>query len=70
MPSSGWNRSRAEKPALLCENQVQGEYSMKNSYLQEETEIIRKQQGPRGPVWMCGEQLLEMIAPGRDETRC
>ena len=36
---------------------------MKNSYLQEVTEIIRKQQGPRGPVWMCGEQLLEMIAP-------
>ena len=31
---------------------------MKNSYLQEVTEIIRKQQGPRGPVWMCGEQLL------------
>ena len=36
---------------------------MKNQYLQEVTEIIRKQQGPRGPVWMCGEQLLEMIAP-------
>ena len=36
---------------------------MKNTYLQEVTEIIRKQQGPRGPVWMCGEQLLEMIAP-------
>ena len=36
---------------------------MKNTYLQEATEIIRKQQGPRGPVWMCGEQLLEMIAP-------
>ena len=35
---------------------------MKNPYLQEATEIIRKQQGPRGPVWMCGEQLLEMIA--------
>lgn len=31
--------------------------------MQEATEIIRKQQGPRGPVWMCGEQLLEMIAP-------
>ena len=42
---------------------------MKNSYLQEVTEIIRKQQGPRGPVWMCGEQLLEMIAPGRDEAK-
>lgn len=36
---------------------------MQNQYLQEVTEIIRKQQGPRGPVWMCGEQLLEMIAP-------
>ena len=36
---------------------------MKNPYLQEVTEIIRKQQGPRGPVWMCGEQLLELIAP-------
>ncbi len=36
---------------------------MQNQYLQEATEIIRKQQGPRGPVWMCGEQLLEMIAP-------
>ena len=36
---------------------------MQNQYLQEVTAIIRKQQGPRGPVWMCGEQLLEMIAP-------
>lgn len=36
---------------------------MGNQYLQEVTELIRKQQGPRGPVWMCGEQLLEMIAP-------
>ena len=36
---------------------------MKNPYLQEATEIIRKQQGPRGPVGMCGEQQLEMIAP-------
>lgn len=35
---------------------------MSNRYLQEATEIIRKQQGKRGPVWMCGEQLLEMIA--------
>lgn len=35
---------------------------MKNPYLQEATEIIRGQQGKRGPVWMCGEQLLEMIA--------
>lgn len=36
---------------------------MKNQYLQEATEIIRGQQGKRGPVWMCGEQLLEMIVP-------
>ena len=28
---------------------------MKNPYLQEATEIIRGQQGPSGPVWMCGE---------------
>ncbi len=42
---------------------------MKNSYLQEVTEIIRKQQGPRGPVWMCGEQLLEMIAPDEAATK-
>lgn len=41
MPSTGSSRSRAEKPALLCENQVQGEYTMKNPYLQEATEIIR-----------------------------
>ena len=32
---------------------------MSNRYLQEATEIVRKQQGKRGPVWMCGEQLLE-----------
>jgi len=36
---------------------------MQNPYLQEVTALIRKQQGPRGPVWMCGEQLLEMITP-------
>lgn len=36
---------------------------MQNQYLQEVTALIRKQQGQRGPVWMCGEQLLEMIAP-------
>lgn len=36
---------------------------MQNQYLQEVTALIRKQQGPRGPVWMCGEQLLEMITP-------
>ena len=41
MPSPGCRRTRAEKPALLCENQVQGEYTMKNPYLQEATEIIR-----------------------------
>lgn len=41
MPSTGSSRSRAEKPALLCENQIQGEYTMKNPYLQEATEIIR-----------------------------
>ena len=39
---------------------------MGNRYLQEATETIRGQQGKRGPVWMCGEQLLEMIAA--DET--
>lgn len=34
---------------------------MQNQYLQEVTAIIRKQQGRRGTVWMCGEQLMEMI---------
>nr|DAK75414.1 MAG TPA: hypothetical protein [Caudoviricetes sp.] len=48
MPSPGGSRTRAEKPALLCENQVQGEYTMKNPYLQEATALIRGQQGPRG----------------------
>jgi hypothetical protein len=33
---------------------LQGEYIMGNRYLQEVTEIVRKQQGKRGPVWMCG----------------
>ena len=42
---------------------------MSNRYLQEVTEIIRKQQGPRGPVWMCGEQLLEMIAKDENATK-
>ena len=42
---------------------------MQNQYLQEVTEIIRKQQGPRGPVWMCGEQLLEMIAPAEEAAK-
>lgn len=45
MPSPGSSRTRAEKPALLCENQVQGEYTMKNPYLQEATEIIRGRLG-------------------------
>ena len=43
MPSPGCSRTRAEKPALLCENQVQGEYTMKNPYLKEATELIRGQ---------------------------
>lgn len=46
MPSPGCSRTRAEKPALLCENQVQGEYTMKNPYLQEATEIIHGQLVP------------------------
>ena len=38
---------------------------MDKEILQVLTELVRKQQGgKRGPVWMCGEQLLEMI--GRD----
>lgn len=45
MPSTGCSRTRVEKPALLCENQVQGEYTMKNPYLQETTEIIRADDG-------------------------
>lgn len=39
---------------------------MKGQIYQEAETIIRKQQGKRGPVWMCGEQLLEMI--GKDEA--
>lgn len=27
---------------------------MGNRYLQDVTGIVRKQQGKRGPVWMCG----------------
>jgi hypothetical protein len=42
---------------------------MGNRYLQEVTGIIRKQQGKRGPVWMCGEQLIEMIAADEDATK-
>lgn len=42
---------------------------MGNRYLQEATEIVRKQQGKRGPVWMCGEQLLEMIAADEDAAK-
>lgn len=35
---------------------------MDHEILQEVTELVHKQQGgKRGPVWMCGEQLLEMI---------
>lgn len=41
---------------------------MGNQYLQEATELIGKQQGERGPVWLCGKQLLEMIAA--DEAAC
>ena len=41
---------------------------MGNQYLQEVTELIEKQQGGRGPVWLCGKQLLEMIAA--DEAAC
>ena len=63
MPSSGWNRSRAEKPALLCENQVQGEYSMKNPYLQEATEIIR---GRMVYVVDLGQTMLSKLMPGRE----
>ena len=42
---------------------------MQNQYLQEVTALIRKQQGQRGPVWMCGEQLLEMIAPDEEAAK-
>lgn len=42
---------------------------MGNRYLQEATEIIRGQQGKRGHVWMCGEQLLEMIAPDEESAK-
>ena len=42
---------------------------MGNRYLQEVTGVIRKQQGKRGPVWMCGEQLLEMIAADEDAAK-
>lgn len=41
---------------------------MGNQYLQEVTGLIEKQQGKRGPVWLCGMQLLEMIAA--DEAAC
>ena len=42
---------------------------MSNKYLQEATALIRDQQGSRGPVWMCGEQLLEMITPDEAATK-
>lgn len=42
---------------------------MKNPYLQEATEIIRKQQVPRGPVWMYGEQpTVETEEPEHEES--
>lgn len=42
---------------------------MSNRYLQEATALIRDQQGSRGPIWMCGEQLLEMITPDEAATK-
>lgn len=42
---------------------------MSNRYLQEATALIRDQQGPCGPIWMCGEQLLEMITPDEAATK-
>lgn len=41
---------------------------MQNPYLQEVTGLIEKAAGDRGPVWLCGGQLLEMIA--QDEEAC
>lgn len=40
---------------------------MDKEILQEAEAMIRSQQGDRGPKWMCGEQLLEII--GRDVQR-
>ena len=42
---------------------------MKNPYLQEATETIRGKQGPRGPVWMCGElPTVETEEPEHEES--
>ena len=68
MPSPGSSRTRAEKPKLP-HDKLQGEYTMKNPYLQEATEIIRGQQGKRGPVWMCGElPTVETEEPEHEES--
>lgn len=65
MPSPGSSRTRAEKPALLCENQVQGEYTMKNPYLQEATETIC---GRLVYVADLGQIMLEKLT-GREAAR-
>ena len=65
MPSPGCSRTRAEKPALLCENQVQGECTMKNPYLQEATEIIR---GQLVYIADLGQIMLEKLT-GREAAR-
>ena len=44
MPSPGCSRTRAEKPKLP-HDKLQGEYTVKNPYLQEATEIIRADDG-------------------------
>lgn len=44
MPSPGSSRTRAEKPTLP-HDKLQGEYNMKNQYLQEATESIRADDG-------------------------
>lgn len=41
---------------------------MSNRYLQEATALIRDQQGPRGPIWMCGEQLQSAERKNRKGT--
>nr|DAJ45300.1 MAG TPA: hypothetical protein [Bacteriophage sp.] len=67
MPSPGCGRTRAEKRRLLCENQVQGEYTMKNPYLQEATEIIR---GRMVYVANLGQTMLSKLTPTAKETKC
>ena len=42
---------------------------MQEQCLREGTGLMRKQQGPRGPVWMCGGQLLEMSAPDEEAAK-